>query len=264
MRWPSLAGISLVSWPWKIWRAATTRQIFHDLSETEDRRSRHRRGDVGLGNVPAGHADHRGRALQVGRVVGDGERLRLAGPERDVVVLPERGLQFVVSGQLLAACRAAPDIGPQQEADCRRGRGIGDRYRGGQVRAVGSGLLGRCRRDRDRGLGQCLQPLQVGVLFERGLRLAQALPPVAGAPAPSLLTGSQELNTGNSLPSSVRKQPAWSWRRPGRSRMSPASSGLTRRRLGGDCPGRDRETQSHEFQGQQETNASPASTMKMM
>ena len=38
-------------------------------------------------------------------------------------------------------------------------------------------------------------------------------------------------NTGNSLLSSVRKQPGWSWKCPGRSRMLPASSGLTRRRL---------------------------------
>jgi transcriptional regulator with XRE-family HTH domain len=42
-------------------------------------------------------------------------------------------------------------------------------------------------------------------------------------------------NTGNSLLSSVRKQPGWSWRRPGRSRMLPASSGLTRRRLVTGC-----------------------------
>ena len=38
-------------------------------------------------------------------------------------------------------------------------------------------------------------------------------------------------NTGNSLLSSARKQPGWSWKRPGRSRMLPASSGFTRRRL---------------------------------
>src|SRR6266516_2473219 len=42
-------------------------------------------------------------------------------------------------------------------------------------------------------------------------------------------------NTRNSLLSSVRKQPGWSWKRPGRSRALPASSGLTRRRLVTGC-----------------------------
>jgi hypothetical protein len=42
-------------------------------------------------------------------------------------------------------------------------------------------------------------------------------------------------NTGSSLLSSVRKQPGWSWRRPGRSRMLPASSGLMRRLLVTGC-----------------------------
>src|SRR5256885_15816228 len=66
--------------------------------------------DVDLGDVPAGQADHGGRALQVSRVPGDGERLRLTREERDVVALPDRGLQLVVAGQLLAAGCAAPQV----------------------------------------------------------------------------------------------------------------------------------------------------------
>ena len=50
---------------------------------------------------------------------GDGERLRLAGEQCDVVVLPERGLQLVVAGQFLATGGAAADVGPQQERDRR-------------------------------------------------------------------------------------------------------------------------------------------------
>lgn len=71
-----------------------------------------RRGrcDVDLGDVPPGHADHGGSPLQVSRVPGDGQRLRLAGEQRDVVVLPDRGLQFVVAGQFLAARGAAPQM----------------------------------------------------------------------------------------------------------------------------------------------------------
>src|SRR6266700_3984530 len=42
-------------------------------------------------------------------------------------------------------------------------------------------------------------------------------------------------NTGNSLLSSVRRQPGWSWKRPGRSRKLPASSGLTRPRWVTGC-----------------------------
>ena len=42
-------------------------------------------------------------------------------------------------------------------------------------------------------------------------------------------------NTGNSLLSSVRKRPGWSWRRHGRSRMLPASSGSMRPRLVTGC-----------------------------
>src|SRR6266516_2621055 len=42
-------------------------------------------------------------------------------------------------------------------------------------------------------------------------------------------------NTGNSLLSSVRRQPGWSWKRPGRSRKLPASAGLTRPRWVTGC-----------------------------
>src|SRR5215471_16389888 len=69
------------------------------------------RQNVDLGDVPAGHADYSGGALQVSGLPGDGERLRFAGEQRDVVVLPERGLQFVVAGQLLAGGDAAAHVG---------------------------------------------------------------------------------------------------------------------------------------------------------
>src|SRR6516162_1890433 len=102
---------------------------------------------VELGEVPAGDADHCGGTLQVGRVPGHGQRLRVAGEQRDVVVLPYRGLQLVVTGELLAARGAAADVGPQKEAD-RRARRVGDRYDGGPVRAVRPGLGGGRRRSR--------------------------------------------------------------------------------------------------------------------
>jgi hypothetical protein len=54
--------------------------------------SRSRRGDVDLGHVPAGHANHRDGAPQVGRFICHGYGLRLAGEQGDVVVLPRRGL----------------------------------------------------------------------------------------------------------------------------------------------------------------------------
>src|SRR5262245_64100330 len=88
--------------------------------------------DVGFGEVPAGDADDRGGTLQVGRVPGHGQGLRLAGEQRDVVIPPYRGLQLVVTGELLAARGAAADVGPQQEAD-RRARRVGARYEGGPV-----------------------------------------------------------------------------------------------------------------------------------
>src|SRR5215472_19172697 len=128
--------------------------------------------DVDLGYVPSGDADHGGGALQVGGVPGHGQRLRLAGEQRDVVVLPDRGLQLVVAGQLLAGRRAAPHVGPEQERDGGR-RVVGDRDGGGAVRAVGPGL-GRGRSGgRDGGGGQRLQRLQAGVLAQRAVRLAQ-------------------------------------------------------------------------------------------
>ena len=70
-------------------------------------------GDVDLGDVPAGNADHRGGALQVGRGVGDSQGLRFAWPEGDVVALPDRGLQLVVAGEFLAArpARRRPGAG---------------------------------------------------------------------------------------------------------------------------------------------------------
>jgi alkylation response protein AidB-like acyl-CoA dehydrogenase len=58
---------------------------------------RHRRRYIDLGHVPAGQADHRDRALQVSGPVGDGEPLRLAREQGDVVALPNARLELVVA-----------------------------------------------------------------------------------------------------------------------------------------------------------------------
>src|SRR5438874_5335083 len=98
------------------------------------------RQNVELRHVPAGQAHHRRGALQVGGLPADRDALRLTGPERDVVAVPDAGLQLVVPGQFRAAGGTPADVGAQEEPDGRRGRRVGDRHRGEPVGTVGPGL----------------------------------------------------------------------------------------------------------------------------
>jgi transposase len=90
-------------------------------------------------------------------------------------------------------------------------------------RRVSDAIFARLRADAHRAAASPHQRAREGRGVPRGFRTADPY---------RIFTGKDGItcqgNTGSLLPSSVRKRPAWSWRRHGRSRKSPASLGLTR------------------------------------
>ncbi len=67
------------------------------------------------GYVPSGDGHDGVVPLELSAAVGRSDRLRLSGPERDVIVVPHDRQHLVVSGVRPSLCTAPAHISPEEE-----------------------------------------------------------------------------------------------------------------------------------------------------